>query len=224
MNNSVVKAELYELEIELNRLTEQDRSREHPENLWDDLWTNTDQYNDGFQELNDGESIRGIYKFLENPIIPNPVVAFGWFDLLEKTEYPINNLEWIIFSKNILDVIRSLEIIPKLYPLRVLDRAQFRNVYSENVRKYENIEYSETLIYRDDWFYGVQLQPYQVLTDESELGVGHQKIEWRSDIKDPPAFFVDPKSPGRILITSQAREALEKAEIKGIRFTEPFGI
>jgi hypothetical protein len=221
--NATKKSALYGLKLGFNYLTEEDYSRENSENLWDDLWTNIDQYDKEVKQNNSNYSIQKVYKWIENPIIPSPIVVFGWFDLLEKTDYPCNNLNWKIFSKRLLSIAFSLGVELKTHPLRVLERAKFSNVYSENVRKYENIIYDEISEYRDDWFYGVQLPMFSI-TSENWNAFDTENINWLESTEPPPAFFVDPKSPSEILITSQAREALEKAEIKGIRFTEPFGI
>jgi hypothetical protein len=215
---------LYKISRDFNSLSDEDYNRKYSEDTWDDLWTDIDQYDIEVKKLNNNFSIQSIYNrqgWLDNPILPNTIVVFGWFDLLEKTEFPKNNLSWMIFSKRIIDLIYSLGVKPKLHSIRILERAQFRNIYSENVRKYEIIEYSENLTFRDDWFYGVQFPTFSVTSDDWNA-LDTKNIKWRELTEAPPAFFVDPKSPGELLITSEARDALEKAEIRGLRFTPPF--
>jgi hypothetical protein len=218
-----MKVQIFGVKSNFDYLTEDDMSRGNPNSTWNDLWTNLDLYNQEVEKNNNGWSIQGIVHF-EDIIgvleLPSPIVTFGWFDLLKKTDFPTSNLSWTIVSKKFLEVISSFNIYPKIYPIRVLNRAKFDNIYSENIRKYENIEYSEVLEFGDDLFYGISLPNFPVLTDESDITASPKSINWL-EITETPEFFVDPKS-SELLVNYQGRDALEKAGLNGIRFTEPF--
>jgi hypothetical protein len=222
--NKTNNSEIYEISFSFNQISESEYGRIDSDDLWNDLWTNTDQYNEEVKSKNNGWSIEGIYYFrdiIPNPVLPSVIVVFGWFDLLQKTEIPTNNLSWIIVSDRVLKIIHDFQVSPKLHTIRVIERSQFNNVYSLNTREYENLSSISNLIYRDDFFYGIQLDEFQVLTDDSDITARPKKIQWRNLENKPPAFFTDPKSPA-LLVTREGRLALENANIKGIRFLEPF--
>ncbi len=182
----------------LRNLSVKERTRIHPDNTWDDLWTNTQQYDEVVKVANNGFPVQGIYSrqgWLDNPVVPSPLVVFGWFDLLEKRDIPKNNLGWIIVSKRVLTVMWELGVQPRTHALRVVDRGQFGNVYGEHVRQYEQDEIAANVQHRDDWFYGLQLPTYSVTADDWDA-FDTRNVRWR-DLPDRlPAFFVDPKSPG----------------------------
>jgi predicted XRE-type DNA-binding protein len=217
---------LYELSVAFDRISDEEHARIDPNEVWRDLWTNINQYDTDFKVLNSGWSIAGILNLgdlVKNPVLPKPIIMFGWFDLLIKTEFPTNSARWIIVSQHLLSVMCKFISQPKLQQVRVIDRAQFSNVYSENIRQYEDDKLISQLHYLDDWFYGVQLEEFSVI-DENWDSEDTKNIPWKTLTVNPPAFFVDPKSPGQILVTSEGRSALESEGIRGIRFIEPFSI
>jgi hypothetical protein len=215
------KSNLYEIDNSFFYISEEDRSRVPKDDLWRDLWTNANQYNEIIEKENDDWSIGGIIKVLSEPILPSPIVMFGWLDLLQKTDLPQNNIGWTIVSKHFLDIITSFGIKPKIYKIRVLDRSEFKNIYSENVRRYEKIDFSEVLKFYDEAFFGISLPKFQALSDQSDLLSYPKKIEWLSLNDRPPAFFLETKSL-KFLVSQEGKDALEKAGLNGIRFTEPF--
>jgi hypothetical protein len=113
----------------------------------------------------------------------------------------------------------------RLINLRVIDRAQFKNVFDElNIRKYENDDAIQHLRYSDDMFYGFQdLSRASLLTEDSDdtnrMG---KRVIWRDDIAELPFFFRESRFPGALLVNQEARDALEKAGIRGIQFTPAF--
>ncbi len=221
---AITQPDLYGLSTDFQNLSADDRARVHMDNTWDDLWTNTQQYDEVVKAANSGFPVQGIYSrqgWLDNPIVPSPLVVFGWFDLLEKRDIPKNNLGWIIVSKRVLTVMQSLSIHPKTHALRVLERQQFGNVYGENVRLYEQDSGVMGVQHRDDWFFGLQLSTHSVTTDDWDA-FDTRNVQWRALPDRLPAFFVDPKSPGELLVTGEGRAALEAAGIQGMRFTAPF--
>jgi hypothetical protein len=217
-------ANLYELSIDFFRISEEEHSRIDPEDIWEDLWTDVRQYDSDFKILNDGWSVTEILSIgdlIEKPIVPDPLVMFGWFDLLKKTELATNSAHWKIVSNRLLHVMKELNVHPKLHRIRVIERSQFDNVYGEIIRQYENDKAITHLKYSDDSFYGIQLEEFSVINDNWDIW-DKENIPWKTMTVQLPPFFVDPKSPGQILVTSEGRTALELAGIRGVRFLEPF--
>jgi hypothetical protein len=216
---------LYELSADVSQLPQNAYARIHADDLWFDLWTNKNAYDKDYKAANEGWPIDGILSLgvlLERPILPERLVMFGWFDLLECTDLPTNSVHWPIVSSRVLAVFHELGMRLQVHQVRVLDRVQFGNVYSENVRSYEDDTIITKVRCRDDWFYAIQPQEFSVLSEDTDLTMLPRKVVWREDTRNPPALFTDPQSPGQLLVTQEARTALEKAGIRGVRFTEPF--
>jgi hypothetical protein len=218
---SVVKPDLFELQVDMNRFAYENYARIDSDHLWDDLFTNPDLYNPEVESKNDGWTIDGLLDVLENPIVPSPIVMLGWFELLEQTELPTNSIHWTVVSNQILEVMHALGVYPELHTVRVLERSQFNNPYGLNLRFYEDNANVKGMIYKDDWFYGIRLPRYTVIANHWNSR-DKKNVPWLEQFENCPAFFCDPKSPGRIFLLPVARIALEQAEIRGIRFTEPF--
>jgi hypothetical protein len=217
------KNQIYKITKSFNALEEEDLERGHPEDVWNDLWTDRQIYNKKFREENDLDISHVLVETVKPKGLPSKIVMFGWFDLLQKTELPSNSLHWTIISKKFLEVIKQLGFTDyRLIPIRVIDRTPFDNVYSAPIRSYENDSEIQNLQYNDNLFYGFQvLTRFKLLTDDSDFF--EDKITWRDDINplELPYFFLEPKSPGELLVNKKARDALEVAGIGGIRFIEP---
>jgi hypothetical protein len=217
---------VYELSMGFHRIPEEAYSRVDSDTVWSDLWTDSSQYNPEIEAKNDGWGLSDIIDKNGQMFLPKHILFFGWFDLLDKTELPSNDLGWTIISKRFLEVVKQLGFIDyRLINLRVIDRAQFENVFDEpNIRKYEDNNAMEGLRYNDDMFYGFQvLSRASLLTDDSDrtnrMG---KKVSWREDITELPFFFRENRFPGALLVNQEARDALEKAGIRGIQFTPAF--
>jgi hypothetical protein len=221
-----IQTQIYQVTWAFDTLDEEDFKRSHPEDLWNDLWTDRLVYELEFEELNDMDFQRALNRSQELKGLPNKIVMFGWFDLLQKTELPINNLHWTIISNNFLEVVKQLGFTDyRLIPIRVIDRTPFDNVYSAPIRSYENDVEVQNLRYNDNLFYGFQVLPrIKLATDDSDFF--ENKIIWREDINplELPYFFREPRSQSHLLVNQESRDALESAGIRGIRFIEPFGI
>jgi hypothetical protein len=215
---------LYSLKISFDRFEDKEYSRIPSDEIWNDLWTNTNQYNEYVKPKNNGFPIEGIYSrqgWLDNPVLPEPIVMLGWLDLLVSCEMPYNNLGWVIFSKKIVSILREQKVEFKIHPLRILERSQFKNLYPENIRKYELIDFSESLEYQDDIFFGVQLKAISVIKESWDI-FDIQNIPWIDQEVFLPPFFVDFKRPSDVLVTEIGKNVLEEMQVKGIQFTKPF--
>jgi hypothetical protein len=223
---SLLKTQIYQVTWAFNTLDEEDFKRGHPEDLWDDLWTDRIVYESKFRTANEMDiaGALNVTELLKN--LPNRLIMFGWFDLLQKTELPINNLNWTIISKRFLEVVKQLEFTDyRLIPIRVVDRTPFEYPADEDILTYENDLTVQGLKYDDDLFYGFQvLSQVKLVTDETDFF--ENKIVWREDINplELPFFFREPENPNPLLVNQEARDALEAAGIRGIRFIEPFDL
>jgi hypothetical protein len=223
MNQLVDK--VYELDSKLQNKPYEVYSRIDAENdLWRDLWTDPRPYEEEFEAVNDDSLFLRTDDTEKIDNLPEHIVMFGWFDLLPLTEMPSNDFGWTIISRKFLEVVRSLGFTNyRLIHLRVIDRAQFDNVYSENPRKYEDDNAIKDLIYDDDMFYGFQVLPrVRLLTEDSDPDI--KKIIWREDITDIPFFFRGERFASGLMVNQEARDALEKAGIQGIEFKPPFSL
>jgi hypothetical protein len=222
-----IQEQIYQITWAFNTLNEEDLKRVHPEDLWDDLWTDRLVYETAlFKEQNGVDFQRLLNRNQEFKGLPDKIVMFGWFDLLQKTELPTNNISWTIVSKKILGVVKQLGFADyRLIPIRVIDRTPFKYPADEDIRTYENDLLMQDLKYDDDLFYGFQVLPrVKLLTDDSDFF--ENKVIWRDDINllELPNFFREVQRPGELLVNQEARDALESAGIRGIRFTEPFSL
>jgi hypothetical protein len=216
---------LYKLIPDVSALPQGAYARIHQDDLWFDLWTDKKAYDCDYKLLNQGWPIDGILSLgdlLEKPILPDSLVMFGWFDLLQQIDLPTNIVHWPIVSNRILAALHDLGIRPHIHRIRVLDRSYFGNVYGENVRNYEDDSFAAEVPHRDDWFYAIVLQEISVLADESDLIASPPRVKWREDLETLPAFFIDPKSPRELLVTNEGRAALESAGVQGVKYTKPF--
>jgi hypothetical protein len=221
-----LKTQVYELNIDISALPYDVYDRIDQDTIWNDLWTDNSLYDPEVEAANEGWGINSILNWNGEPKLPKQIIFFGWFDLLEKTELPSNHLGWTIISKRFLGVVKQLGFTHyRLINLRIIDRAQFKNVFDEpNIRKYEDNNAAQHLRHSDDMFYGFQvLSRASLLTEDSDdtnrMG---KKVTWRDDIPELPFFFYESRFPGVLLVNQEARDALEKAGIRGIQFSPAF--
>jgi hypothetical protein len=218
---------VFKLSQDLTVLSEDVYNRVHPETLWNDLWSESTSFDAKIQAENDDYSLESLLSRTDEPKgIPAKLIFFGWFDLLDKTELPVNSFGWTIISKRFLEVVKELGFTDyRLIHLRVIERAQFDNIFTEpNIRKYEDDATVQGLRYDDELFYGFQVLPrVRLLTDDSDktnrMG---KKVIWRDDVAELPFFFRESRFLGSLLVNQEARDALEKAGIRGLRFTPAF--
>jgi hypothetical protein len=221
-----VSTKVFELSQSFSAVPEEAYRRNHPDALWNDLWSDNRPYDDEVEAANDDYSIGSLLARIENPKgLPTQMVFFGWFDLLQNTELPSNRFNWTIISKRFLDVVKQIGFIDyRLVNLRVIERSQFENVFNENPRKYENDTALNGLHYDDEMFYGFQVLPRVSLLTENSDKTNHmgKKVIWCDDINEIPFFFRESRFPGALLVNQEARDALEKAGIRGLQFTPAF--
>ncbi len=214
-------------------LTDEVRSRVHPDDTLDDLWNDYTVYNKLFSGMNNDWMIDSFdtgdfdnnFPFKE---IAVPQPFFGWYDILKIRELPQNNFRWTIVSKKLLEVLshfRNFEY--KTIPIRVFNRAKIENLYSLNVRDFENEDFAKKFDFKDNEFFEIQIHSrLSILDDKTNVFGSRKDFIFREgiDYDAAPTIFRDPKSPGDLIVKQEVREALEQAGIKGIRFTEPFAI
>jgi hypothetical protein len=215
--------QVFKLQRSLESLPYEAYSRNPESDLWRDLDTDPRPYSLIFESTQGQHFLNGVTNYVDEvKDLPKNIVMFGWFDLLQLTEMPNNDFAWTIISKRFLDVVKGLKFNDyRLINIRILERSQFDNVESKNPRDYEDDKIVKNLIYDDEMFYGFQVLPrIPLLTDDSDIRTN--KIFWREDITQLPHFFLDGKFTGQLMVNQEARDALEKAGIRGIEFLSAF--
>jgi hypothetical protein len=168
---------------------------------------------------------------IENPEpyeVPEPVDWVGFLDRLYQTDYLYNDLGWPLISKRMLYVLRSVGEFPhKVISTRIYDYG-FQDQGGNN---YEGQTTPPAGEFIEDY---VGLQPLEHVD-----GIDYEQSEFRPRqnpnrrpqitnlvLKEPvggfpPIFRLNRAGEDILLLVSPAaKEALEAAGIKGLRFTE----
>jgi hypothetical protein len=168
---------------------------------------------------------------IENPEpyeVPEPVDWVGFLDRLHQTDYLYNDLGWPLISKRMLYVLRSVGEFPhKVISARIYDYG-FQDQGSNN---YEGRTTQPAGEFNEDYV-GLQtlehvdgIDPDSCVYEDDYPGIlPPSLISW--SLKEPvsgfpPIFRLNRAGEDILLFVSPAaKEALENAGIKGIRFTE----
>jgi hypothetical protein len=162
------------------------------------------------------------HSYTEQFDLPNPVEFEAIGSLLTETDYPYTDVGWPVMSKRMLDVILSVGSFPhRIYPVVMINTEaaynyKLKKVAFPRTKNHDYImvqltEHLDAFDFENSIYKRGSINP-NVITS----------IEWLSLIEPesefPPLFTVEPASM-RLLISTQARSALEAANIQGVRFT-----
>jgi hypothetical protein len=155
--------------------------------------------------------------------VPNPVVFEANFKVTRQSDYPCNDVNWPIMSPRMLEILRSVGDFPhRLVPVRLVDRSVqglARYLVDGTIRP--------ELV--DDRFAAVQIIEHidvvdweRSVFDRDEIGPGilfysFDKLVLRGGGELPPLFRIS-SSNGMLLVSAEARSALEAAGIRGVSF------
>ncbi len=155
--------------------------------------------------------------------VPEPVVFEANFKVTQHSDYPCNDVNWPLMSPRMLEVLRGVGDFPhRLIPVRLVNRrarGPARHLPDGSLR-------SEVV---DDRFAAVQLTEHIDVVDwevsvfeKSKLGAAvlydFDKIMVREPIGGFPPLFRIPSQASLLLISSEARRAIEDAGIHGVKF------
>ncbi|ACY13039.1 hypothetical protein Hoch_0398 [Haliangium ochraceum DSM 14365] len=155
--------------------------------------------------------------------VPNPILFEADFSVTPDLDFPFTDHAWPIMSRRMLDVLLSVGEFPhRCYPVRFVNNMAFadKRYLPDGSLRPEVV---------DDRFAAVQLTEYVDAVDwnaseyeREDIGI----IEWITFAKlvlreppggFPPLFRIREKA-SMLLVSAEARRALEAAGIRGIAF------
>lgn len=153
--------------------------------------------------------------------VPTPVLFEANFNVTRQSDYPCNDFNWPIMSSPMLAVLRELGDFPhRLIPVRLLDRRA-----TESARYLPDGNLRPEVI--DDRFAAVQLTEHIDVVDwdrstfrprrSNPNGVWFSKLVVRELPSGLPPLFRIAAEP-ILLVSAEARRALEEAGIIGVTF------
>lgn len=157
--------------------------------------------------------------------VPEPVLFEANFEVTRHSDYPCNDVNWPIMSPRMLDVLRNVGDFPHRHiPVRLLNRR-----VREQARHLPDGSYRPEVV--DDRFAAIQLTEHLDVVDwersifeTSKLGdavlYDFRKIVIRETAGGLPPLFRIPSQMGLLLVSADARRALEAAGLRGIKFME----
>jgi hypothetical protein len=157
--------------------------------------------------------------------LPEPIEFESLEEDLAKTDYPYNSNHFPIMSKQMLDVLLSIKNFShQAIPIVIIDAT---GIYVEGAKNYvrsgiENYNFSLVRIpeYIDvfDWENSIyELNPKQ--PGRVKLSTVKKVVLKEPEEGFPPLFQVS-AMPYRLLVSEEARTALETAGIRGTRFSK----
>jgi hypothetical protein len=155
--------------------------------------------------------------------VPEPVLFEANFEVTRQSDYPCNDVNWPIMSPRMLDVLRGVGDFPhRRIPVRLVNRR-----VRGQARYLSDGSFRPEVV--DDRFAAVQLTEHLDVVDweksvfeTSKLGAAvlydFGKIVIREPAGGLPPLFRIPSQMSLLLVSSDARGALEDAGIRGIKF------
>jgi hypothetical protein len=154
--------------------------------------------------------------------VPNPVVFEANFTVTRQIDYPCNDVNWPIMSSRMLALLRGLGDFPhRLIPLRLVDSR------ATGSARYQ-LDGSLRPEVIDDRFAAVQLTEHIDVVDWARSTFKPGRINPKSGyftkivLREPagglPPLFRLASDASMLLVSAEARRALEEAGILGITF------
>ena len=156
------------------------------------------------------------------PAVPEPVLFEANFKDTRQSDYPCNDVNWPLMSPRMIEVLRGVGDFPhRLIPVRLLDqRARGNKRYlPDGSLRPEAV---------DDRFATVQLTEHIDVVDWEHSSFKPSRINPKSGyftnlvLRKPagglPPLFRIPSDVSMLLVSAEARRALEAAGIVGITF------
>jgi hypothetical protein len=155
--------------------------------------------------------------------VPNPVLFEANFKVTQHSDYPSNDVRWPLMSPRMLDVLRQVGDFPhRLIPVRLVNRrarGPARYLPDGSLRP-------EVI---DDRFAAVQLTEHIDVVDwerstfrRSGLNPENIALFYKLVLVEPPGglppLFRVPSDVSLLLVSAEARRALETAGIRGVEF------
>jgi hypothetical protein len=154
--------------------------------------------------------------------VPDPVVFEANFEVTRHSDYPCNDVNWPLMSPCMIEALRGVSDFPhRRIPVRLVDRSA-----SGPKRYLPDGSLRPDVI--DDRFAAVQLTEHLDVVDWERSTYRRRRSNPKSVFFDQlvlleppgglPALFRVPAQKGLLLVSAEARRALEAAGIVGIDF------
>ncbi|ACY16876.1 imm11 family protein [Haliangium ochraceum] len=155
--------------------------------------------------------------------LPSPLLFEADFEEIQTLDYPYTDFRSPIMSRRMLDVLRGVGEFPhRCYPVRFVDNMAFAD------KRYRPDGSLRPEVV-DDRFMAVQMTEYLDAVDwdssvyeREEVGpvelVTFKKVVLREPAAGYPPLFRIRKKASMLLVSAEARRALEAADIRGIAF------
>jgi hypothetical protein len=162
------------------------------------------------------------WKGIERHYVPEPVLFEVNFEVTRQSDYPCNDVNWPLMSPRMLDVLRGGGDFPhRLIPVRFVDQRA-----RGNARYLPDGSLRPEVV--DDRFAAVQLTEHIDVVDWARSTFRPSRINPKSGffgklmLLEPPGglppLFRVPSSVSLLLVSAEARRALEAAGIVGVKF------
>lgn len=157
-------------------------------------------------------------------VVPKPVLFEANFQVTQQSDFPCNDVDWPIMSSRMIEILRTVGDFPhRLVPVRLIDRSVQgpARYLSDGRLRLEAV---------DDRFAAVQLIEHLDVVDWERSvferdQIGPSIVLYSFDkliLLEPPGglppLFRVPAQKGLLLVSADARRALEEAGIRGITF------
>jgi hypothetical protein len=183
------------------------------------------EYDSWLKNSSEWQDISNVLGNRRNLILPQPIEYESIEKVLESTDYPYNSNSFPIMSKQMLDVLQSVgNFSHQTIPVVMIDTTA---IYSEEERGYirtgiknNNFALMRIPEYLDafDWENSVyKLDPD--LPGRVELSTVKKIVLKEPEEGFPPLFKLS-AMPYRLLVSAEAKTALETAGIRGTRFSK----
>lgn len=156
--------------------------------------------------------------------VPEPILFKANFAVTRLSDYPCNDVHWPIMSSRMIETLRRVRDFPhRLVPVRFVDR----KVHGPEHCLPDGGLYSEVI---DDRFAVVQLTEHIDVVDwersafrrrrSDPNGVWFDKLVLMEPPGGLPPLFRLSSNESMLLVSAEARRALEAAGIRGVRFED----
>lgn len=157
--------------------------------------------------------------------VPTPVLFEANFDATSRSDYPCNDVGWPLMSSRMLEVVRRLGSFPhRVIPVRLLDRSALGpcrflpdgslrpEVFDDRFAAIQLTEHVDVV----DW----DRSEYRPSSFNPNKVSGFRKLMFIEPAGGFPPLFRLAADTSYLLVSAEARRALEEAGIRGVQFMD----
>jgi hypothetical protein len=189
-----------------------ERDLDHLEEEYHEAWVDLDDMFDGWESVGHTFKQSDKSRFSSHP--PEKFSMHAFFDYLEYTDFPVTEQSWPIMSKRMIETLRTAgEFRHETFPITMIDS----NINPPDINNIENHDYEIIHILEHLDVINHEESVYKISSTTGTI----RNID-RLVLKTPPNGFPPVfRIVGYIhdiFISHDAKTALEKDSIKGLRF------